>query len=210
VLWLLQYNLQIQCYKATPYQHGENLFLNLEQIIPTPEAADFMIGISEKESEQKTVERSLVKAKNRNVQFWEQALEQLDRAGVGLYRNVSAGKDHWLWAGSGLSGVPYSMIFLKSEARVEISIARKDKEENKRIYDLLYDQKDAIEERFGAEFNWMRLDDRISCRISYGKAFDGHDTEQWPEIIDWLVEHVQRLEKAFRPEFEKVKRELKG
>lgn len=210
VLWLLQYNLQIQCYKATPYQHGETLFLNLEQIIPTPEAAEFMIGISEKENEQKTVERSLVKSKNRNSQFWEQALEQLEKHGVGLYRNVSAGKDHWLWAGSGLAAVPFSMIFLKSEARVEISIARKDKEENKRIYDLLHEKREAIEERFGAEFKWMRLDDRISCRISYGKDFDGHDLEQWPAIIDWLVEHIQRLEKAFRPEFEAVKRTLKG
>jgi hypothetical protein len=56
----------------------------------------------------------------------------------------------------------------------------------------------------------MRLDERISCRVTYAKEFDGHDPAQWPAIIDWLVEHIQRLEKAFRPDFEKVKRELKG
>ncbi len=38
VLWLLtNYNLKIQCFKATPYSFGEDVFLTVEQIIPVKE-----------------------------------------------------------------------------------------------------------------------------------------------------------------------------
>ena len=47
VLWLLNYGLQIECFKITAYSKGvDTLLINFDQIIPTPEAADFMIGIN--------------------------------------------------------------------------------------------------------------------------------------------------------------------
>lgn len=210
VLWLLQYGLHIECFKATPFKHGDNLFLNIEQIIPTPEAADFMIGINEKEKEEKQAERTRTAAQEQNRSFWQKTQEALNQAGVSLYNNVTPSKDHWLWTGSGLSGVPYSMIFLKSEARVEISIVRPVKEDSKRIFDLLFAKKTQIEERFGAEFTWMRLDDHKSSRISYGHPFDGANPEEWPKMINWLVEHIQKLEKAFAPALQQVRAEMRA
>ncbi len=44
-----------------------------------------------------------------------------------------------------------------------------------------------------------RLDDIKASRISYAKGFDGRDKENWPEMIAWLAEHIQKLEKAFSP-----------
>lgn len=148
-------------------------------------------------------------AQARNLAFWEMAQQALRDAGVELYSDVTPSKDHWLWAGSGFAGVPYSMIFLKSEARVEICIVRPVKQDSKKIFDLLYERKDEIENRFGAELTWMRLDDRKSSRISYGHPFDGTDIEQWPEIAAWLVAHIQRLEKAFAPALNEVREAMK-
>ena len=48
VMWLLEDQIRLQCFKATPYQQGEQLFLTLDQIIPTPEEAEFRVGISER------------------------------------------------------------------------------------------------------------------------------------------------------------------
>src|SRR5690606_29361586 len=45
VLWLSQFGIACQCFKVTPYQAGSELFLNVEQIIPTPESSDFMISM---------------------------------------------------------------------------------------------------------------------------------------------------------------------
>ena len=48
VMWLLNHQLQIQCFKATPYSMDEELFLNLEQIIPAKDTEEFVIGIADK------------------------------------------------------------------------------------------------------------------------------------------------------------------
>ena len=57
VLWLLGHGVRAQCFRVVPYSFGEEIFLNLQQIIPTPEAADYMIGMAAR-----TPRRSLSKA----------------------------------------------------------------------------------------------------------------------------------------------------
>lgn len=48
VLWLANFKLRIQCMKVTPYAMGDELYLNIEQIIPTPDTEEFMIGLADK------------------------------------------------------------------------------------------------------------------------------------------------------------------
>ncbi len=43
VLWLLEQQIQIQCFRATPYSMGNAIFLQVEQIILTPESKEYMI-----------------------------------------------------------------------------------------------------------------------------------------------------------------------
>ena len=62
-LWLLGQGINIQCFKVTPHSLGEQLFINIDQIIPTPEAKELMIGITAKEAEEKSTE---VVLKNRH------------------------------------------------------------------------------------------------------------------------------------------------
>lgn len=209
VLWLLQHGLRVQCMRATVFDSAGELFLNVEQIIPIPEAEDFMIGMAEKEKEQQSTERGLVKREKLRLAFWEKVLSALEDAGVSLYANVNPSKDHWLNAGSGLSGVPYTMIFSQKEARADLSIGRGSKAENKWLFDRLHEQKDAIEADFGAEFEWLRLDDKKASGIRHRKEFDGYDPDNWPEMIEWLVEHVKRLEKAFGARLKPLGQKLK-
>jgi Domain of unknown function (DUF4268) len=197
VLWLLQHGIRLQCIRATAFDNGGQIFLNMEQIIPTPEAEDFMIKVVEKEKEQQTTERTQLKRVKLRLAFWEQTLAALEAAGVTRYSNVNPSDDHWLDAGSGLSGVPFTMIFSQKEARADLSISRGSREENKWLFDRLYEQKDAIEADFGAPMEWLRLDNRKAAGIRYRKEFDGYDPENWPEMIEWLTQHVKRLEKAF-------------
>lgn len=87
------------------------LFLDLQQIIPPPEAADYMIGISSKEVEETTAQGSQTRRHGLRLQFWAKALELLRADGVDLYANVNPTKDHWLSAGSGVRSCPFQMIF---------------------------------------------------------------------------------------------------
>lgn len=209
VLWLLQHGIRLQCFKLTAFGFGEQVFLNMEQIIPTPEAADFMIGISEKEKEEQSTVQTLAKRENLRLEFWSKMLEALEAAGVGLFGNVSPSKDHWLNTGSGLSGVPYTMIFSQKEVRVELSLVRASQEENKAGFDALAQRKAEIEAAFGEAMEWQRMDDKKASRIICRKEFDGYERGNWPEMIDWLLDHVQKLKKAFHPELAKIGKKLK-
>jgi len=209
VLWLLQHGIGMECFKATIFQYGTDTLLNFEQIIPTPEAADFMVGISEKEKEQQSTERAKAGRETLRTEFWESILPALDVAGVTLYQNVSPSRDHWLSAGAGLSSVTYAMIFSHTEARVDFYMSRANRDENKQIFDWLHEQKEAIEADCGFPLEWQRLDQKKACRITYRKPFDGYNRDVWPEMVAWLVENIGRLEKAMRPRVVEIGKKLK-
>ena len=48
-LWLLDHDIQLQCFRATPYSLSDELFLQIEQIIPLPETKEYMIDAKEKQ-----------------------------------------------------------------------------------------------------------------------------------------------------------------
>lgn len=210
VLWLLSRGIRAKCFKVTPYTFGDELMVDIQQIIPTPEAADFMIGMSSKENEEKAIQNTQKKRHKLRLDFWEAALEQLRVDGVTLYQNISPAKDHWLSAGSGTRSCPYQMIFSRDEARVEISLQRSETSENKWLFDQLYGQKGAIEAAFGAELDWRRMDDKKASRIVYAQPFDGFNREAWPEMIGWLAGHIQKLEAAFSEPLSSLNRQVRS
>ncbi|TDR31520.1 DUF4268 domain-containing protein [Hydromonas duriensis] len=198
-LWLLEKGIDVACFKVTPYALNENILLNIEQIVPTPETKELMIGLSKKEAEEKNVEVTLKKRHNVRYAFWEKILESFKKSNCALYNNISPSHDHWLSAGSGISGCVYTLIFGHKQVRVEWNMVRRNTEENKQVFDSLFEHKSEIEQRFGAPLVWKRMDDRISSRVQYAFDVDGHNPDNWGEIINWLISHVQRLEIAIKP-----------
>ena len=196
VLWLIGHGVRAQCFRVLPYSLDEELLIDLQQIIPTPEAADYMIGMAAKESEEKSVKGTQKRRHELRRAFWTRALEELRRRGIARYENISPSKEHWLGSATGVSGCGYNLIFSKNEARVELYLSR-SQAENKWIFDQLERKKQEIEERFGAEFQWQRLDDKKASRICYSHPFDGFNDENWPAMIEWLCQHTVKLEEAF-------------
>jgi hypothetical protein len=208
VLWLLNYQIDIQCFKVTPYASGDQLFLNIDQIIPMPEAKEMMIGFSIKEAEEKSVEASLKERHIVRLKFWEQALDAFKLSPLSLFNNISPTKDSWLNARTGIGNVSYTLILNKDEARVEVYMSRSTAEENKFIFDWLYQRREAIENEFGSPLVWERLDARKACRIKFSKDFDTHDEKYWPEITKWMVDHMILLEKAFKKPLAEINEQL--
>ena len=52
VLWLNDAGLDISCVRLLPYRVGDDLVLDVTQVIPLPEAADYTVRIRDKEAEQ--------------------------------------------------------------------------------------------------------------------------------------------------------------
>lgn len=209
VLWLLKHEVKVECFKATPFKMGEEIFLNLEQIIPLPEAEELMIGIAEKEKEEHASERGQVTRHTLRTEFWHQTLEAFEKAGVRLYENVSPSRDHWLNAGSGLGGVHYAIVFSKDEARVEFVLSHRTPEKNKAMFDHLKAHADELERRFGAPLEWRRMDDNKASIIAFAQPFDGYDKANWPAMIAWLTKHIAKLDAAFSLEISDLRQLLR-
>lgn len=197
-LWLLAQGISVQCFKVTPYKMGEQLFMSVDQVIPTPEASELMIGISAKEAEEKDTAIKLVNSQRLRLEYWAELLELFQQSSCNVFDNISTGKDHWLSAGSGVSGCNYQLYFLQKELVVLVYMSRASTEENKFLFDFLYERKEQIEVAFGEPLEWARLDDKKASRISFRLAVDGYDKNQWPDYIAWQLEHMMRLEQAFK------------
>ncbi len=209
VLWLLGYGVRIQCFKANPYSMdgGEgNYFLKVEQIIPTPEASEFMIGMSDKKAEERG---DALKSENKqsvNKEFWIQALDGMKQNDeFDLYNGVSPSINTELNAGSGLDACPFRLVFTKKAARVALVISRADKDENKRVFDKLKSQREEIEKDFGDTLDWERSDEKKQSSIEYRKVFDGQNREEWPKIIDWMIVSMSKFESVIRPLIQEIK-----
>ena len=91
-----------------------------------------------------------------------------------------------------------------------MDLQRGNKDENKWLFDRLKAQREQLERDFGGTLQWRRMDDRKSSRIDWSRSFDSYSRDVWPEIAEWLAEHVSRLESAFKPHLQRLNRELKA
>lgn len=209
VLWLMNYKLRIQCFKAVPYALGEQLFLTLEQIIPTKDTVEFIISMADKNQDEINTQENLKSRHQIRFDFWTTILPKL-KGKTPIYQNSSPTKDHWLSAGgTGISGVRYNLLVTKNHAGVQLEFARPAKEENKHLFDELYKLKQDIEQKFGCELFWERLDDNISSRVGfYHEEVNIFNREDWSKMLDFMVPNIIKLESVMRLHLVKIKKML--
>lgn len=210
VLWLMNYGLRVQCFKATPFKMMDQLFINFEQVIPMREAEDFIISMAQKNRDNIEKQEEMKARHKVRREFWSKMIPEVNTT-CKLYQNVSPSKDHWLAAGSGMSGVVYNSVVTKSYVRVELTIHGRTQEENKEIFDLLEARKDKIEMTFGSSLIWERMDDKRMSRIKAEKqGVSIFNPEDWDVMINFLKETLPKFETAFKKPLQEVNRSLKN
>ena len=197
VLWLREHQIDARCVKVVPYRFGEEIFVDLQQVIPTPEAADYMIRMAEKDNEEKSAKGAQKWSHQMRLEFWERALEALRDAGLARWQNITPSKDHWITSSIGVSGCIIVLIFLRHEIRVEFQLNRPDRDENKWVFDQLAENKGRYEQTVGEEMEWRRIDDKKVSMMVCKTPVQGYSKENWPEMLAWLVDHYRRMDEAF-------------
>ena len=206
VLWLLNYGLRLQCFKATPYKLQEQLFLNMEQIIPIKEAEDFVISMAIKSREEVGAQEQSKERHSVRLKFWTFYLKEINKV-TNLYQNISPSRDHWIGAGSGMSYVGYNSVATRNYIRIELYINSGDKNNNKTIFDSLFAKKDAIEADFGNPLSWERLDDNVTARVKYElSSVSIFNEEDWEKMIEFMVKAVPKFEAAFKKPIQELSR----
>ncbi len=209
VLWLMNFKIQVQCFKATPYELNGQFFLTLDQIIPTKDAQDYVISMTNKAQEEIFTEEEVKTRHKIRLRFWSDLLKSI-KGKSALFQNSSATKDHWLVAGgTGITYASYNLVITKTDAAVQLNFSRSSQAENKILFDALSLHKSEIEKAFGEPLNWERMDEKKSSRVSYYKSgLNYFNEEEWPEIISFLIQSINRLENSVKPYLPEIRMTL--
>lgn len=197
VMWLNERELDIRCIRIIPYQDNGRILIDVQQVVPLPEAADYIIRIRDKEHKgrQERNERSSLRWR-----FW-QGLLEVARSKTKLHSNISPTEYHWISTGAGIGGVSYNYVVRQHGGTVEVFFGRKDADANKRMFEELYSHKGEIEQSFGEELSWERLDGKLGSKVAYYVEAGGYqDPEQtWSVAHNAMVDAMIRLERSVKP-----------
>jgi len=159
------------------------------------------IAIENKEYEK------LIEDKNRiakgyvlRLDFWKSLLERRKNS-TKVYEDISPSTNNFIGKEAGKSGLYFYFTITNNFGQVKLYIDRgKDrKEENKKIFDGLYEHKKEIEEIFGEELNWERRDTQIFSEIRKKYNFSTlNDRATWGEIQEKMIEGMVKLENVFK------------
>ncbi len=202
VLWLRDRDIDIRCIRLRPYQDGEKRLIDVQQIIPLPEANDYQVQLREKGqvSRKQRAERYDVR-----LRFWE-GLVALARQHKTRHANIKPGVYNWIGASSGIRGLGFNYAIVQEYGIAELYIDRGDAVENKRIFDKFFEHKEEIEKSFGEPLSWERLDNKRACRIRSvveGGGYRSPET-QWPDIQARMIQTMVKLEASLKGYIENI------
>ncbi|WP_136635529.1 DUF4268 domain-containing protein [Pseudooceanicola onchidii] len=209
-LWLGSHGIDVRCVKISPYVYGSEVFIDLLQIVPPPEAADYMIRMAEKDSEEKSTTGALKEAHRLRLAFWEHSIEKLRSDGSPRFQHVNPTKENWISVGTGVSGCMYCAVVVKTAARVEFVMQRSDEAENDWIFEELKRDRLSIEHDFGGSLVWKPMANMKRSAIAIEANFDTSDRDQWVDIADWMADNISRLEGALKDRLAKLNARLKS
>jgi len=149
-------------------------------------------------------EKGVAKTHIKYYRFWSQLLEKAKER-TKLHASVSPSQDNWISASSGVRGLYYNYVVRMRDSRLELYIDRGNSSDNKRIFDLLYAQREVIEERFGGSLDWRALDDKRASKVQYIVTQSGlSDEAQWPAVQEALVDAMIQFSQALQPEINQL------
>ena len=79
VLWLATFGIDIRCIRIRPYGNKDEIFLDVQQVIPLPEAEDFQIQLREKRQNERDSRRSNKDLTKFNLKIGEQEFLHLPK-----------------------------------------------------------------------------------------------------------------------------------
>ena len=195
VLWLrTRYALDIRCVRLRPHRTADGrVLLDIQTLIPLPEAADIMVKIRAKQAaEQK--ERS---ERAKLLGHFLDALAMRAAAQTNLHLGRTPNPEIGVLSGPSRNGFNVNYVVGKDQSRVELLIQRDDGAEQMA---RLREAAPAIEAAFGDTLAWLEKDGVRQRRIS--RSLEGgysSDEAAWPGLQGEMIAAMIRLEAAIRP-----------
>lgn len=145
------------------------------------------------------IKKEFAEKDQRRLEFFKQLLER-SNARIPLFKNVSpAGYQSWVLAGAGKSGLVWSYVARRNDAKSELFLCA-DAETNLRRFKSFKAKIEEIETSFGEPLEWDFKENRKQHYIRSWTKIGGLENEdKWSAIQDDLIDRMVRLERALRP-----------
>lgn len=140
---------------------------------------------------------NMTESKAQRLNFWQKFIEY-NQSNNGVYAKSMPTADTWI--GKSIKGIPgtsVNLVVTKDRARIEAYVNSGSQEKNKSIFDALFAQKETIEEEYGANFIWQRLDDKVTCRIYEDRPWSFLNEEDHQAIFRFFCDATNKMLKAF-------------
>ena len=163
------------------YKIGDSLYAPKFEIVEKPN--DFI-----KTGKTQSGSGDLNKSQSERLIFWTRFNEIIAERGK-PFNIRKASTDHWYDIAIGTSAAHIGITLVNKENCIGVELYIND---DKQIFDNLYQEKEKIEKELGLSLDWQRLDGKKASRIMYripGLDFDNHSNydELMNEIIDKAV-----------------------
>ena len=135
------------------------------------------------------------------ARFWAGFLPRLHEAEP-RWRGIKTPQSQsWMQFKSASPSVKYQPRFRRSRLVAQAYIDTTDDASTRELYDRLHKQRHDIEQAFGGELLWSRLDGHRASVIDalYPHDVNVEDRDTWPALWEWLVLTMGRLANAVNP-----------
>jgi len=129
--------------------------------------------------------------------FWESLLERIRAQYPGWTRGRTSDQS-WVNTISGIPGAVLSMAFRRDGLVMQLYFEDREASANTTRFEALRARRSDFEDALGTAPIWDDMPGRKACRIVViSEQFkDVADEDQWPAMIDWLIEYQLRFRSA--------------
>jgi hypothetical protein len=202
VLWLRNFNIDICCFKITPYKLDGKIIVDFDSIIPLPETKDFQIRMANKEMEEvETTEATKKRHDNRRA-FWSEFID-FCKKNSGLYSTSNPTSESYVTKSiPNIPGGLVNVVINKNCSRTEVYLDS-TAEINKKVFDCLYDKREMIEKEIPG-LMWERMDNKKSSRIRIDSPYCYLNEDDKYNLFTFFIETSNLMMKVFNEEGKKI------
>lgn len=195
VMWLRDaYGMDIRCTRLRPHRLDDRrVLLDIQPLIPLPEAAEFQIQIEAKQAATRKEQTGREAALARFLTLLAERAAARTPLHAGRQPDIGFGV---LSSPIGRGGFRINYVITKDRSRVELLIQRDD---GRALLQRIQQDKVAIEADFGGPLEWLEREGVRQCRILH-QVEGGYlsPESEWPAIQDQLIDAMIRLDRAVR------------
>ena len=200
VMWLNKRDLDIRCVRIKPYSDNGRVLIDVQQVIPLPEAEDYIVHLKKKEQKERQEQTGPGPTKQLYLEYWQAFAKLLKSERSKLvaepspeyYIGFELDDTKWLYASVGprASGVCATLGCWDTD-----------------FWEALRRVRNEIDQAAGKPLDWTRESEGFcEAILDMGEDADPYNRDDWPKQHAWLHEKLNLLQAVFKSRLESVGR----